>query len=134
MHMTTEKPRTRRLTINISEEFLSDVLTVIVETPGVWGIHQWATIDEWNGTTAKLHYDRADDDEGSRKGRATLTVASVLRGIQAIAETPRETMGLHPSNIGRVLGAAIANDSSDIDGEAGDWIAQAAIFGKQVYS
>lgn len=73
-------------------------------------------------------YDRKEDEEGSRKGRATLDFAAVIMGLQRVGSAD-----IYPALKGRILSAMANDDSGDIDSEACDVIAQLAIFSEVVY-
>jgi hypothetical protein len=128
---------TIKLTLN--EQFLKDVLVTICETPGMYGIGSWGAVkrvtkgkpDDY--TEVELEYDLKEKDEGNREGLFVMGLPQVAEGIRRILTTPRDKMALHPSNMGRVAAAVCSDDSGQIDGEAADWIAQAAIYNEVVY-
>jgi hypothetical protein len=127
------------MTVEIPDEFLKDVLTSICETPGVYGIAYWGNVEKVTQgrpddyTEVDLAYDLEAGEEGNRNGRFTMGLQQVASGIAIILGGSPEKLALHQSNIGRVMAAVAANDAGQIDGEAADWIAQAAIFGKVIY-
>lgn len=127
------------MTIDIPDDFLKDVLVTICETPGAYGIHYWANVEKVTKgkaddyTEVELAYDLEAGEEGNRKGRFTMGLEQIASGIAIIVGGTPEKLALHAANIGRVVSAVSSKDSGQIDGEAADWIAQAAIFGKVIY-
>lgn len=127
------------MTVEIPDDFLKDVLTTITETPGAYGIRYWGDVEKVTKgepsdyTEVELAYDLEAGEEGNRNGRFTMGLQQVAAGIALILGGSPEKLALHSRNIGRVMAAVATNDAGQIDGEAADWIAQAAIFGKVIY-
>lgn len=125
--------------IDLPDDFLKDILTTICETPGAYGSAYWLTVEKVTKgepsdyTEVELAYDLEEGEEGDCKGRFTLGLAQIAEGIVRIITGAPDKLSLHESNIGRVVAAVAAKDSGQIDGDAADWIAQAAIFGKVIY-
>ena len=128
-----------KITLELDEQFLKDVLTTICES-GNYGINYWATPGRvvegtpTDYTAVQIAYDREEGSEGDRKGRIKMNLKRVAEGIQRVLTTSPKELYLHESYIGRIAAAVAANDAGQIDGELADWIAQAAIFKKMVYS
>ncbi len=127
------------VTLDIPDDFLKEVLVTICETPGAYGVHYWANVEKVTKgepsdyTEVELAYDLEEGEEGNRNGRFTMGPEQIAKGIALIVNGAPGKIGLHESNIGRVVAAVAAKDSGNIDGEAADWIAQVAIFGKVIY-
>jgi hypothetical protein len=130
---------------SVSKQFLSDILTDIVEnTPEIlaWfgdfndevvriedviGDKTW--LDPLSVVRIVGRYDHKDYREGNRIKKTTLDLASIQIGVS------RALMykNLRSDIRGRILEAVIEDSAGPIDSEAGDIIAQLAVYGEIVY-
>lgn len=121
------------VTLEVTQQFLLDVLTTIVESPFTlwsWDGIEVVNIDRDSDLNVTKLTIRFDDPRNDAKRERTLDTGQVLLGIQRNLEG---RMNLDPTIVGYIMSGAKDNDAGHIDAIAADAILQAAALGELVY-